>query len=186
MTSDSPITQLLLDWRKGDQQALDQLTPIIYQSLRRLSIRHLSGENCPTIQPTELLHEAYMELVDVDIDWQDRAHFFAVASRMMRRMLINRAKHRQRLKRGGDQQRIEVDLDQLAPIETEVQILELNDALLRLAKIDQRKSDVLEFHFFGGLNYHEIATALSISEATVDRDLRFAKAWVHSEMRPAA
>lgn len=182
MTPDSPITKLLSDWRSGDQQALEQLTPIIYQTLRRLSKRHLSREFNPTIQATELLHEAYIDLVDIEINWQDRAHFFAVASRMMRRMLINRAKYKQRLKRGGDQYQVDIDLDQLSTAEPAEQLLELNETLIRLAKIDPRKSDVLELYFFGGLNYKEIAAALSISEATVDRDLRFAKAWVHNEM----
>lgn len=182
---DPPITRLLSAWRAGDAQALDELTPIVYQSLRRLSARYLRAEHNPTLQATELVHEAFMELAGADIDWQDRAHFYAVASRMIRRLLINRANARHRLKRGGGLLRAQLDLDRLVIDDAEEHILALHEVLLQLEREDKRKSDVLELHFFGGMNYREIAVALGISEATVDRDLRFAKAWVFAELQRA-
>lgn len=177
MKTDAPVTQLLSDWRSGDEAALSQLTPIIYETLRRLSAKHIRKENNPTIQATELVHEAFLNLVDVDIDWEDRAHFFAVASRLMRRLLIDRARARLSQKRGGGAQVVDVDIDNIDDPSPEQQVLDLDQALLALKEIDARKADVLELHFFGGLTYAEISAALTISEATVDRDLRFAKAW---------
>ena len=183
MDKQQPVTRLLAAWRDGDAGALEELTPMVYQALRRLSARHLSAEQSPTIQATELVHEAFLELAGADIDWQDRAHFYAVASRMIRRLLINRANARHRLKRGGGLLRAQLDPDLLSMDDAEEHILALHDALLRLEREDKRKADVLELHFFGGMNYREIAAALAISEATVDRDLRFAKAWVCADLQ---
>lgn len=184
MSSEASVTKLLSQWRSGDDEALSKLTPIIYETLRRLSAKHIGKEANPTIQATELVHEAYLNLVDVDIDWQDRAHFFAVASRLMRRLLIDRARARLSKKRGGEQQYVEADIDNIVDGGAEQEVLELDEALTRLKEIDPRKADVLELHFFGGLTYPEIGVALNISEATVDRDLRFAKAWVFNELQP--
>ncbi|MEX1033737.1 MAG: ECF-type sigma factor [Cellvibrionaceae bacterium] len=182
MDTHAPVTQLLASWQSGDEKALEQLTPVIYETLRRLSARHIGKEHNPTIQATELVHEAFLDLVKVEIDWQDRAHFFAVASRLMRRLLIDRARARLRKKRGGDLQLTTLDIDQLPQSQTEHKVLELDEALNRLLAIDKRKAEALELHFFGGMTYPEIATALNISEATVDRDLRFAKAWIRKEL----
>ncbi|GAB1263698.1 ECF-type sigma factor [Aurantivibrio infirmus] len=184
MDTQTPVTQLLSSWRSGNDEALQQLTPIIYQTLRRLSAKHIGGERNPTIQATELVHEAFIDLIDVKVDWQDRAHFFAVASRLMRRLLIDRARSRLRKKRGGDLQLTQIDLNELPQVETEQELLDLDGALIQLKGIDSRKADVLELHFFGGMTYPEIASSLGISEATVDRDLRFAKAWVYNELKP--
>lgn len=183
MKTDTPVTQLLSEWRAGDEKALVELTPIIYETLRRLSAKHISKEQNPTLQATELVHEAFLNLIDANVDWQDRAHFFAVASRVMRRLLIDRARARLSQKRGEGQKMVDQDLDQIAGAGKEQEILELDEVLLKLKKIDERKSDVLELHFFGGLTYPEIAEALGVSEATVDRDLRFAKAWVFNELK---
>lgn len=182
MSSSALITQLLASWRKGDQQALDQLTPIVYETLRRLSSRHLNNEQHRTLQATELVHEAFLNLVGADVNWQNRAHFFAVSSRLMRRLLIDRARARLRQKRGAGMPLSDHDMDQLAEPDIEQDLLDLDDALTRLAGMEKRKSDVLELHYFGGMTYPEIAEALAISEATVDRDLRFAKAWVYNEI----
>lgn len=192
----SQVTQLLVSWRSGNEDALEKLTPIVYESLRRLSKKHINQEKNPTIQATELLHEAYLDLVNIDIEWQDRVHFYAVASRLMRRMLIDRARARLRKKRGGDvhvtsmstgdtgeisssREQPSLMLDGRVNTNSEQQLIDLDEAIKALSEADQRKADVLELNFFGGLTYPEIATALSISEATVDRDLRFAKAWVY-------
>ncbi|MGH1471794.1 MAG: sigma-70 family RNA polymerase sigma factor [Cellvibrionaceae bacterium] len=213
MDKKTPVTQLLASWRSGDEAALNQLTPIVYESLRRLSKNHINKENNPTIQATELVHEAYLDLVNIEIDWQDRVHFFAVASRLMRRMLIDRARARLRKKRGGDVKVTSADVDSVVGSQrsnnvkgsfeqqillnnfsgdshdqdvNEQRLLDLDDALNELANADKRKAEALELNFFGGLTYPEIATALKISEATVDRDLRFAKAWVYNYMSTPA
>jgi len=179
----TPLTQLLSSWRSGNEEALKELTPIIYQTLRRLSAKHIGKERNPTIQATELVHEAFLDLIDVKVDWQDRAHFFAVASRLMRRLLIDRARSRLRKKRGGDLRLTQIDLNEVPQVETEQELLDLDGALIQLKGIDSRKADVLELHFFGGMTYPEIAASLDISEATVDRDLRFAKAWIYNELK---
>lgn len=186
MKEDAPVTKLLVQWRSGDEKALSQLTPIIYDTLRRLSQKHIRREANPTIQATELVHEAFLNLVDVNVDWQDRAHFMAVASRLMRRLLIDRARARLSKKRGGHQHADIEEIEQLGDASAEQEVLELDDALTRLKGLDERKADVLELHFFGGLTYPEIGEALGISEATVDRDLRFAKSWVFSQLNSDA
>ncbi len=183
MSSTPLVTQLLSSWREGDEKALEALTPVIYETLRRLSSKQISQEKNPTIQATELVHEAYLQLIDTDIDWQDRAHFFAVASRLMRRLLIDRARARLRQKRGAGMALSSQNLSQIAEPEIERTLLELNDALKKLSTLDKRKADALELHYFGGMTYPEIAVALNVSEATIDRDLRFAKAWLCNEIK---
>lgn len=179
--SNPQVTQLLASLRSGDASAQDELASLVYDTLRRLSARHIRNENHLTLQATELVHEAYLNLVSVEVEWQDRAHFYAVASRLMRRLLIDRARARLRHKRGGQVQQTVLEPDQLAS-EPEIQALELDRILEKLEALDKRKSDCFELHFFGGMTYPEIAEALSISEATVDRDLRFARAWVRNEL----
>jgi RNA polymerase sigma factor (TIGR02999 family) len=177
-----PITQLLRSWRAGDEAALGELMPIVYRELRNLAGRCFRGENPDNnmLSPTALVHEAYLKLIDTDVPWQDRVHLFAVAARMMRRILVDHARAQRRLKRGGD---LKVTLSEpLAPAH-EPRILELNDALTRLGQIDPRKCEVVELTFFGGLTYAEVAMALDISEATVHRHLTMAKAWLYDDMK---
>ncbi|TVZ41779.1 RNA polymerase ECF family sigma subunit [Alteromonadaceae bacterium 2753L.S.0a.02] len=176
------VTQLLAAWQAGDQNAEQQLADVVYQTLRKLSARQIHGEKYLTLQATELVHEAYLKLVDIDIEWQSRAHFYAVASRLMRRLLIDRARSRLRKKHGGELLRSDLDIDKLPSEGIEEHLLTLDTVLSDLESQDQRKCDVFELHFFGGMSYREIAEVLKVSEATVDRDLRFAKAWVCSEM----
>ena len=168
-------TSLLRAWRGGDRGALDQLLPVVYDELAGIAHRALRSErNDHTLQTRALVHEAYLRLVDADISFQDRAHFMAVAARTMRRILVDHARARLRDKRGGGAMRIDIDK------------VNLHEALERLAVFDPRKSSVVELHFFGGLSYEETAEALGISPATVDRELRLAKAWLRVELaRPA-
>ncbi|REJ86124.1 MAG: RNA polymerase subunit sigma-70 [Acidobacteria bacterium] len=178
-----PVTHLLERWREGDSRALDELMPVVYDELRRVAARRMRDERPGhTLAPTDLLHEAYGRLVQADIPWQDRAHFFAVAAGTMRRILVDHARGRAARKRGGDAVRVTLDdslpLDAAEP-ET---LLALHEALERLAELDQRKARVLELHLFAGLSYDETAAALDVSAATVDRDLRFARAWLQREL----
>jgi RNA polymerase sigma factor (TIGR02999 family) len=177
------VTRLLQQWRGGDHQALDQLMPIVYDELRRLAARCLQAERPGhTLPATALVHEAYLRLMDADIGWQDRAHFYAVAARVVRRILVEYARAHGRQKRGGGE--IAVPLDEAVVVGPEASstVLELDEALRRLAAIDERKSDIIQLLFFGGLTYDEAATALGISPATVHRELKLAKAWLCREL----
>jgi RNA polymerase sigma factor (TIGR02999 family) len=180
-------TLLLRAWRGGDRGALDQLLPVVYDELAGIAHRALRSERTDhTLQTRALVHEAYLRLVDADISFQDRAHFMAVAARTMRRILVDHARARLRDKRGGGAMRIDIDKVHLPAPGSGLDILELHEALERLAAFDARKSSVVELHFFGGLSYEETAEAVGISPATVDRELRLAKAWLKVELaRPA-
>lgn len=183
MTEASAVTQLLGEWRSGDREALDRLTPLVYDELRRLARRYLQGERAGhTLQATGLVNEAFIRLAGTDVPWQDRAHFFAVAARMMRRILIDHAKARNSAKRGGGVHRTSYDDGRVADDAPPVDIIEIDEAIDRLAAIDERKADIVVLHFFGGLTYDEIAEALGVSPATVDRHLRLGKAWLHNEV----
>ncbi len=176
------VTTLLHHWRAGDKAALDQLTPLIYDDLWRIAARQLRAERSGhTLQATALVNEAFARLADAEIAWQDRAHFFAIAARLMRRILTDYGRARQRDKRGGGIRPVTLHEDSGTPVETD-RLLELDAALTKLARIDERKSDILVLHFFGGMTYDEMAEALGISAATVDRDLRLAKAWLANEL----
>lgn len=178
----STLTTLLHHWRDGDRAALDQLTPMIYDDLRRVARRQLRSERSGhTLQATALVHEAFARLEAAGIAWQDRAHFFAIAARLMRRILTDYGRARQSEKRGGGLRAITLHEESQGSFEAD-RLLELDDALERLARIDERKSDILVLHFFGGMTYEETAEALDISAATVDRDLRLAKAWLANEL----
>ena len=177
------VTQLLADWRSGSRAALDRLTPLVYDELRELARKYMGSERPDhTLQPTAVVHEAFARMIDLEVSWQDRAHFFAVAARLMRRILVDHARHLARKKRGGDITVLPLHTGLATTDDRDVDLLDIDRTLLKLEEFDSRKSNVLELHYFGGLKYHEIAETLSISEATVDRELRIAKAWVMSEM----
>ena len=177
------VTQLLQRWGDGDKQALDQLMPFVYDQLRKLASNCLRSERPDhTLRATALVHEAYVRLVDADVNWQDRVHFFAVSARLLRRILVDHAKSRKCDKRGGEFQKIPLDEALLVGPESDKGIIELDEALQRLAVHDQRKSELIELLFFGGLTYDEAAAALKISPATVHRELKLAKAWLYQEL----
>ena len=178
---------LLQQWRGGDSRALDQLMPLIYNELRHLAGRCFYAERPGhTLRATALVHEAYLRLVDADIAWQDRAHFYAIAARVMRRVLVEYARAHARQKRGSGDVPVPLDEAVLVGPEAAAIVADLDDALQRLAAIDPRKSDIVQLLFFGGLTYEETAAALDISPATVHRELKLAKAWLLREMEPRA
>lgn len=177
------VTRLLQEWRTGDKQALDQLMPLVYDQMRRLAARCLRDERSDhTLRATALVHEAYLRLVDAEVDWQDRVHFFAVAARILRHILVDHAKAHGREKRGGGAQKVSLDEAILVGPQASAGILDLDLALQRLAAQDERKSEIVELLCFGGLTYDETAAALKISPATVHRELKMAKAWLHREL----
>jgi len=182
------VTQLLAEWSHGDNAALVELTPLVYEELRRLAHHYMGGQRPDhTLQTTALVNEAYLRLADqTSPNWQSRAHFFAVAARAMRQILVNYAKASQSQKRGGGALKLELDEAALISPEQTTEILDLNEALERLATLDSRKAHVVELKYFGGLNHDEIAEVLKISTVTVRRDWTFAKAWLHSELHNAA
>ncbi|HNP35638.1 MAG TPA: sigma-70 family RNA polymerase sigma factor [Woeseiaceae bacterium] len=182
MTPSPTVTSLLRDWRSGDADALQQLTPLVYDDLRRIAENHLRSERAGhTLQATALVNEAFVRLADADSPFEDRAHFFALAARVMRHILADYGRNRNSLKRGGGLQAVTLQEQRVASPQS-LDIIELDDALTKLAKIDERKSDILVLHFFGGLTYGETAAALGISAKTVDRNLRLAKAWLANEL----
>jgi len=184
---DKTVTKLLQELRGGNQQAADSLVPQVYDSLRRLAGRLMQGERSDhTLQATAVVNECYMELVDMPIDWKDRSHFFAIAARQMRRVLVDYARAHRSQKRGGDQHKQTLDEAMAIEPQIDIDIIELDDCLTVLAEFDSRKAQVIELHYFGGLTYEEMAAALEISEATVDRELRMAKAWLYREMTDTA
>jgi len=178
-----PVTDLLLAWGRGDESAFDRLIPLVHVELRRLARRYMRGANHQTLQTTVLVNEAYLRLVDLDrVRWQDRAHFFAMAARLMRRILVDHVRSRQYVKRGGGARMVLFDEATVAAPEPAVDIVRLDDALRALSEVDRRKSDVVEMRFFGGLTIDETAEALQVSPETVQRDWRYAKAWLLREL----
>jgi RNA polymerase sigma factor (TIGR02999 family) len=176
------VTQLLDDWRTGDDGALERLTPLVYDELRRLAGRYMHRERPGhTLQATGLVNEALIRMAGMDVRFVDRAHFCAVAARSMRRILVDYAKAHRSDKRGGGVR--PVTLDEAAVSSMPVDILAVDEALERLASFDPRKCDVVVLHYFGGLTYDETAAALGVSTATVDRDLRLGKAWLINELK---
>lgn len=183
--SSQNVTQLLQDWANGTEAARDELLPLVYDSLRRIAQNRLRNEReAHTLQPTALVNEAYLKLVDQSVSWQSRAHFFGVAARLMREILIDHARARQRTKRGGEWQRISLTAAETIAQEQAIDLLNLDDALQRLAQMDSRKSLVVELRFFGGLTLEETAEVLRISTPTVEREWRAARAWLQTELRP--
>jgi RNA polymerase sigma-70 factor, ECF subfamily len=183
------VTRLLSAWQSGDARALERLAPLIYEELRNRARRYMRHERPGhTLQATAVVHEAFVKLVEMNISWQDRAHFFAVAARQMRRILVDHAKARFRDKRGGTTATDSLDdsklLDDGPGTAGDIDVLEIDEALERLAGTNPRLAEIVELHYFGGLTYQELSETLKISEATVDRDLRLAKAWVLRQIRP--
>jgi RNA polymerase sigma factor (TIGR02999 family) len=178
------ITGLLLAWRDGDSGALERLTPLVYQELRRLARGYLRGERAGhTLQTTDLVHEAYLRLIDArQMRWQNRAHFFAVSAQLMRRILVDFARARRHLKRGGGAAQVSLDEALTIGPEHDADLVALDDALTDLAKLDERQSKVVELRFFGGLSEPEIAEVLQVSPRTVSGDWHLARAWLLREL----
>ncbi len=180
------LTALLRSWRAGSEQALEALVPMVYDELRRIARAHMRGERADhTLEPTALVHQAYERLIDVQLDWRDRAHFLNMASRTMRRVLVDHARGRQRGKRGGERQRVSLAaVDRPAEHREDelAEILTLDAKLAELERIDERKAALVQAHFFGGMTYRELAEAFAVSEATVHRELHFARAWLAREL----
>lgn len=180
----SETTQLLRAWAGGDRGALERLTPHVYRTLRRIAGHQMQNERAGhSMQATALVHEAYLELIDVtNVNWQHRAHFFAVSAQIMRHILLDRARRRIAAKRGGTAERI--NLDELPDLSGDRarELIALEDALNTLAQNDERKARVVELRFFGGLSVEETAEVLAISPETVMRDWKFARSWLHAEL----
>ena len=179
------MTELLLKWREGDESALDRLVPIVHSELRRIARRCMAGERAGhSLQATALVNEAYLRLIDVQhVNWQNRAHFLAMSARFMRRILVDYARSKGYQKRGG--RAVNVTFDEGLPVAVEpaMNLVALDDALEALARMDERKSRVIELRFFGGLSVEETATVLGVSPETVMRDWKLAKAWLMRELR---
>jgi RNA polymerase sigma factor (TIGR02999 family) len=183
MSPDQSVTNLLQAWRGGDQEALQELLPLVYQELRALATRYFRDERKGhTLQPTALVHEAFMRLASSEVAWNDRAHFFAIAARMMRRILVDHAREKGAVKRGGGWMQTTLDDGVSIAGETPEEILELDRALDKFLALDERAAKAAELYYFGGLTYEETAEVLKTSPATVDRDLRVARTWLRREL----
>ena len=182
------VTRLLANWGQGDEAALEKMTPIVYDELRRLAHRYMQGQRPDhTLQTTALVNEAYLRLVDQTTpSFANRSHFFAVAATAMRQILVNHAKAQQRQKRGGGASKVDLDTAALISPEQTKTVLDVDEALARLAQLDSRKAQVVELKYFGGLNQDEIAEVLKISIVTVRRDWLFARAWLYTELQNVA
>lgn len=178
------VTEFLIDLSKGDERAADEVLPVVYDELRRIAKYYMSRERLShTLQPTALVHETYLKLIDQrQVDWKNRAHFFGLASEIMRRILVNHARDKKADKRGGEAQQVSLSVAVDSFQKPDVDILALNEALEELAQIDKRKARVVELKFFGGLTAKEIAEVLQISDATVEREWSFARAWLFDAM----
>jgi RNA polymerase sigma factor (TIGR02999 family) len=185
--SQQRVTELLAHWSHGDNAALTELTPLVYEELRRLAHHFMEGQRPDhTLQTTALVNEAYLRLADqTNPRWQSRAHFFAVAARAMRQILVSYARSNRAQKRGGGGAKIELDESAILSPEQSKEIVDLHEALERLAALDSRKAQVVELKYFGGLNYDEMAEVLKISRITVRRDWEFAKVWLYTELHDA-
>ncbi|HEV7646416.1 MAG TPA: sigma-70 family RNA polymerase sigma factor [Pyrinomonadaceae bacterium] len=186
MTEISEVTQLLNKAQKGDKEALDVLFPVVYKELRRVASHQLADERANhTLQPTALVHEAYLRLIGQhSVDWNNRAHFFSIAAEMMRRILVNHALEKKAQKRGAGETLISMEEISGGPAgEAGLDVLLLDETLHRLAEMDERQSKIVELRFFGGLSVAETADVLKISEATINREWRSAKAWIMAQMK---
>jgi RNA polymerase sigma-70 factor, ECF subfamily len=190
--SDEPakadITQLLQEWQQGSREAVDQLMPLVYHELHTLAARYLSRERRDnTLQPTALVHEAYLKLAGQREDWQNRAHFYGIAAQLMRRILVDRARHHGRAKRGGEAERLSIDdADPVAPVTMDVvDAYTLDQALVRLEALDAQQGRIVELRFFGGLTIEETAEVMRLSAGTIKRDWAVARAWLYRELSGA-
>jgi RNA polymerase sigma factor (TIGR02999 family) len=181
------ITGLLVAWSNGDRAALDTLVPLIYAELHRLARRYMRQEGPGhTLETTALVNEAYLRLVNQkQVNWQNRTHFFAVSAQSMRNILVDMARGRKRQRRGGNAEHLSLDESLVFSEERASELIALDDALTALAKVDERKSRIVEMRYFGGLSVEETADVLQISVATVDREWRRARAWLYSELNQA-
>ena len=180
------VTQLLVEWQNGSQTALDRLMPLVYTELRTIAGRYLSHESpSHTLQSTALVHEAYLRLVGQrSVNWQNRSHFFGIAAQMMRRILVDHARHQHRAKRGGDVPKLSLDEAMtVAEPEADVDLLALDDALTSLSAIDPRGARIVELRFFSGLTIEETADVLAVSSGTIKREWSTARAWLYREMQ---
>ncbi len=182
--SPQEVTQLLVAWRNGDEAARDELMPLVYQELHRLAHQYMSRERPGhTLQTSALVNEAFLRLADQrDVQWQNRAHFIGIAGQMMRRILVDYARNRGHAKRGGSALHVSLDEELIVSEERSAEVVALDDALQSLARLDERKSRLVELRFFGGLSIEETAEVLGVSPGTVMRDWTLAKAWLRREM----
>ena len=185
MASSQDVTALLVDWTRGDRHALDRLLPLVYDELRRIAARQLRRERVDhTLQPTALVHEAYVKLVDQRrVDWRNRAHFYGVASQVMRRLLVDHARRHNANKRGNGCERVAIDEALNVPAADQIPVLLLDDVIGRLEKLDGRLAQLVEVRAFGGCTLEEAAAVIQVSESTAKRDWRTAKAWLIRELR---
>ncbi len=183
-TSPSDVTQLLHDWKNGDRAAVDALTPLVYDELRRLAAHYLYDEHsAATLQPTSLVNEAYIRLVSQKTpDWESRSHFFGVAAHLMRQILVDHARKHRTAKRGGGVKNQSLEEALHVPLEAGNQLVELDDALKRLGKIDPRQCQIIELRYFGGFGVEETARSMGLSISTVSREQRMAEAWLFREL----
>jgi len=184
--SPKSITQLLIEWRDGDEKAIDRLIPLVYDELNRLAHRYMRRESPGhSFQTNDLVNEAYLRLVDhKGMRWQNRAHFYAVAAQAMRRILVDRARSQGSIKRGGRVEMVDLEQASAAPEKQAADLVALDDALIELAKIDQRKAQIVEMRYFGGMSVEETAEALDVSPVTVMRDWKTAKVWLLRALSP--
>lgn len=183
-TGNSPktITRLLLQWREGDTEALETLVPLVYDELRRLARLRMRDQGVGhTLQPTALVHEAYARMVDLKLEWQDRAHFLCMAARTMRRVLVDHARERRAAKRGGGALQVSLH-DFHVRTEMSFDLLAIDEGILALSRHEERAATAVELYYFGGLTSGEVAEVLQISQATAERDLRFARSWLRREL----
>jgi RNA polymerase sigma factor (TIGR02999 family) len=187
-TAATDVTQLLRRWQQGDQAATEELLPLIYGELRKIARRHLRGErDGHTLEATALVHEVYLRLSDgKELHWNDRVHFYAVAAQMMRRVLVDHARSRDAVKRGGSVVKVSLDEARDPAVESGPDVVALDDALKSLEALDPRKSRIVELRFFGGLTLEETAAVLGVSVPTVVKETRLARAWLHSQIAAGA
>jgi len=180
--SHNEVTQLLLDWGNGDKAALDKLIPVVYQELRRLARSYMRKERAGhSLQTSALVNEAYLRLIDYNrVRWQNRSHFFAIAAQAMRRILVDHARARQSAKRGAGAQKVSLDEVAIVSDERAEELLALDDALNKLEQLDERKSRIVELRYISGLSMEEVAGVLGLSTRTVEREWKFARAWLYN------
>jgi len=183
--SQHEVTELLRQWRSGDKEALDKLAPLVYDELHRLAHQYISRERPDhTLQTTALVNEAYLRLVEQkDVDWESRAHFFAVSAQVMRHILVDYARQHASAKRGGEFQKVALEEQAIVSRERAAELVVLDEAMQALHEIHPRRSRVVELRYFGGLNNKEASEVLKVSETTIERDWRFAKAWLYRELQ---